>query len=92
MTTERALDLAFENPNTCITTEEAYDQNGFFVYYDHNGNLRNQEGNVIQESDIWKRIPESEDEEFDEWREIDATIPEDDGIISLYDDYDEYWD
>lgn len=76
MTTDKALDLAYENPGTCITTEDYYEAVGGFFYYDDAGNLKDETGSIILESYLYKRIEDSCNEDFDEWIEVDATIEE----------------
>ena len=92
MTTEKALDLAYENPYTCITTESLYEYGEKFFYYDINGNIKDRDGNVITEDKIYKILPEAESEEFEDWIEIEAEIPEEKYNDESYDMYDSYDD
>lgn len=87
MTTEQALDLAYDNPYVCITTESIYEYNEKFFYYDKDGNLKDENGNVILEDKIYKILPEAIDEEFNEWIEIEAEIPEEKYDNDSYNDY-----
>lgn len=93
MTTEQALDLAYDNPYVCITTESLYEYGEKFFYYDKDGNLKDYNGNVITEDKIYKHLPEAVNEDFDEWIEIEAEIPEEkyeeDSYNSMYDGYEE---
>lgn len=87
MITEEALDLAYENPYTCITTESLYEYGERFFYYDKDENLKDCNGNIINENKIYEILPEAENENFDEWIEIEAEIPEEKYDEDSYNDY-----
>ena len=90
MKTEQALDLAYENPFICITTESFYEYGERFFYFDNKGNLKDHNGNIVTEDFIYETIEGSEDEEFNEWIEIEGEIPEDKDDNNEYDEY--YYD
>lgn len=92
MKTEEALDLAYENPFVCITTENLYEIGEKFFYYDKAGNLKDYTGSIITEDKLYNIVKGSENEEFDEWIEVEGEIPEDNNIDESYDDYDSYDD
>lgn len=92
MKTEQALDLAYENPYTCITTEDIYEYGEKYFYYDKNENLKDQDGNIISEETLYNLVENSESEDFNDWIEIDKEVFEVDNndLSYSYEDYNSY--
>lgn len=92
MKTEEALDLAYENPFTCITTESLYEYGEQYFYYDIQGNLKDNNANIINEEKIYEILPEAENEDFEDWIEADIEVSEKDMYDDSNYDYDSYDD
>ncbi|MCH5167445.1 MAG: hypothetical protein J1F35_06070 [Erysipelotrichales bacterium] len=89
MTTEQALDFAYENPYTCITTEDIYEYGEQYFYYDNKGNLKNENSEIIDEEYIYNNVENSSKEDFNDWIEIDKEVSEADENSNYdYGDYD----
>lgn len=74
MTTEEALDFAYENPYSAITTEAIYDFHESYFYYDDEGNLKDQDNNYVTEDQLLKKVKGASSEDFNDWIELDIDL------------------